>query len=272
MRWNEMTAREIVEATDKCGGVCILPMGCIERHGSHLPVGIDYMMAWHFADLAAQQEPVMVFPPWYLGSLSDCSFAPGTIVFPLELCAKCLEAVCSEIARNGYKKILLLNSHGGNGPLIEYFLQSFCEKDRDYMVYHPAYSYQIGKRGVAARKKLAEKTGIPGGHAGEYETAVALHLFPQCVRMDMMLPREISLSDKRAEEMSKAGLKVPTWWFAAHPHHYSGDGSGVTAEDGKEICAEVAQDIVEYIRAIKADNTTLEIYREFREKTKHPEL
>ena len=77
MRWNEMTAREIVEAKEKCGGVCILPMGCIERHGSHLPTGIDYMMAWHFSDLAAQLEPVMVFPPWYFGGLSSCSFAPG---------------------------------------------------------------------------------------------------------------------------------------------------------------------------------------------------
>ena len=272
MRWNEMTAREIVEAKEKCGGVCILPMGCVERHGSHLPTGIDYMMAWHFSDLAAQLEPVMVFPPWYLGSLSDCAFAPGTIVFPLDLCVQALEAVCSEIARNGYKKILLLNSHGGNGPLIDFFMQRFCEKDRDYMVYHSQYSYVIGKRGSAARKKLIEETGLPGGHAGGCETAVALHLFPQCVKLEMMLPHEYSLPDPRSNEMSKAGLKVPTQWFAAHPHHHGGDGSNVSAEQGKSICEEVAQDIAEYVRAVKADNTTLEIYREFREKTGNPKL
>lgn len=267
-----MTAREIVEAKEKCGGVCIIPMGCVERHGSHLPVGIDYMMAWHFADLAARKETAMVFPGWYLGSLSDCSFAPGTIVFPLELCVKCLESLCNEISRNGYKKILLLNSHGGNGPLIEYFLQRFCEEDHDYMVYHSQYGYQIGKRGVAARKRLAEETGAQNGHAGGYETAVALHLFPNCVRMDMKLPREVSLADKRADEMLKANLKVPAWWFAAHPHHYSADGEGATAEYGKQICDDVAEDIADYIRSIKADQTSQQIFNEFRAKTKHPEL
>ena len=272
MRWNEMTAQEIVEAREKCGGVCILPMGCIERHGSHLPVAIDYMMAWHFADLAANLEPAMVFPPWYLGSLSDCSFAPGTIVFPLELCLKCLESLCSEIARNGYKKILLLNTHGGNGPLIDFFLQTFCEKDRDYMVYYPNHGFRIGKRGVAARERLAAETGIPGGHAAGYETAVALHLFPQCVRMDMMLPAEAGITQERSKPMTDAGLTVPPWWFSAYPHHCSSTGEGVTAEQGKAICDDVAQDIVEYIRAIKNDDTTLGIFREFRKKSGNPEL
>ena len=272
MRWNEMTAREIVEAREACGGVCILPMGCIERHGSHLPVAIDYMMAWNFADLAAKLEPVMVFPPWYLGSLSDCTFAPGTIAFPLELCLKCLDAVCSEIARNGYRKILLLNTHGGNGPLIDYFLQTFCEKDRDYMVYYPSYGILIGKRGAAARERLCAEMGKPGGHAGLYETAIALHLFPQCVRMDMMLPAEDSAAEKRSKEMNEAGLRVPPWWFSAYPHHCSGDGAGVTAEQGKAICDDVAQDIAEYVRAIKADVTTQGIFRELRERTRKPEL
>lgn len=272
MRWNEMTAQEIVEAREKCGGVCIIPMGCIERHGNHLPTGIDYMKVWHFADLAAQVEPVMVFPGWYLGSLSDCTFAPGSIAFPLELCINCLESLCSEIARNGYKKILLLNSHGGNAQMIDYFLQTFCEKDRDYMVYSPYHSFHVGKRTVEACRKVAGETGATNGHAGAYETAVALHLFPHCVKLEKMLPREQSVSDQRSQEMLNAGLKVPAWWFSAHPHHYGGFGGGVTAENGKEICDAIVQDIVDYIRAIKADNTTLEIYREFREKTRKPEL
>ncbi len=271
MRWNEMTAREIVEARETCGGVCILPMGCLERHGSHLPVGIDYMKAWHFADLAAQLEPVMVFPGYYIGSLSNCTFAPGTIAFPLDLCVACLETVCSEIARNGYKKILLLNSHGGNVALINYFMQKFCEKDRDYMVYYPECFY-IGQRGTAALKKLAEETNSTNGHGGGYETAVSQYLFPHCVKMDMILPREDSISEPRSEEMTKAGLKVPAWWFARHPHHYSGYGKDATADHGKEICEAFAADIADYVRAIKADDTSLKIYQEFRAKTAQPEL
>lgn len=271
MRWNEMTAQEIVESVDACGGVCILPMGCIERHGSHLPVGIDYMKAWHFADLAAQIEPVMVFPGWYFGGLSDCSFAPGTIVFPMDLCVDALEHVCSEIARNGYKKILLLNSHGGNTAMINYFMQRFCEKDRDYMVYSHASSY-VGPNAQAAMKKLAEETGSTNGHGGGYETAVSLYLFPHCVKMDTQLPREVSISEERSKPLTEIGLKVPTWWFAAHPHHYSGFGENATAEYGKAISDGMAQDIVNFVRAMKADDTSLKIFQEMRSKTRNPEL
>ena len=271
MRWNEMTAQEIIEAREICGGVCIIPMGCIERHGSHLPVGIDYMKAWHFADLAAQLEPVMVFPGWYLGSLSTCTFAPGSIALPLDLCVEALEHLCSEIARNGYKKILLLNSHGGNVPLITFFMQRFCEKDRDYMVYYPENFY-IGQNGLEAMKKLSEETGSHNGHGGGYETAVSLHLFPHCVKMETILPREVSVSEERSKTMQEAGLKVPIGWFSAHPHHYAGYGKEATAEHGKAICEGFAKDIAGYVRAIKADDTTLEIYREFRAKTRNPEL
>jgi len=110
MRWNELTAKEIMLAPEKCGSVCLLSMGCIERHGDHLPLGIDMMKGWCFADMAAQLEEAMVFPAYYMGALSDCYFAPGTIVFPLELCLKTLETVCDEIARNGFKKIIILST------------------------------------------------------------------------------------------------------------------------------------------------------------------
>lgn len=156
--------------------------------------------------------------------------------------------------------------------MIDYFLQSFCEKDRDYMVYSPIPSFSIGQRTVDAKNKVAEETGTTNGHAGAYETAVSLYLFPHCVKPEMMLPRECSVPNKRFEEMRKAGLKVPTWWFAAHPNHYGGFGGNVTAEHGKEICDAIVQDIVDYVRAIKADNTTMEIYSEFRKKSRHPEL
>lgn len=270
MRWNELTAKEIMEASAKCGGVCILPMGCIERHGSHLPLGIDFMKAWHFADLAAQKEEAMVFPAYYIGALSDCYFAPGTIVFPLNLALECLEAVCSEIARNGFKKIMLLNAHGGNPRLIEFFMMRFCEKDHDYMVYEVPPHF--GPRTIEAKKKLEEETNSVNGHAGGYETAVALHLFPQCVKMEDILPREDSEINPRAKPLMEAELMTPHWWYSRHPHHYGGYGKDATAEYGKDACEAIAEDIAEKLRVIKADNTSLDIFREYRAKARKPQL
>jgi creatinine amidohydrolase len=54
MRWNEMTAPEFSAAVEKSGGVCLLPLGVMEKHGDHLPLGVDYMKAGAYADLAAE--------------------------------------------------------------------------------------------------------------------------------------------------------------------------------------------------------------------------
>jgi creatinine amidohydrolase len=270
MIWNELTAKEIMDAPEKCGGVCLLPMGCIERHGNHLPLGIDYMKGFFFAKMAAELEEAMVFPPYYVGALSDCYFAPGTIVYPLDLALEFLTATCNEIARNGFKKIILVNAHGGNPRLIDYFMMRFCEKDHDYMVY--SIPPHFGPRMVAARKKLAEETNSTNGHAGGYETAVSLYLFPEYVKMDDILPREVAATEDRAKPLMKAEIGTPHWWFSRHPHHYGGYGKDATAEYGKLICDATAEDIAEKIRVVKADQTSLEIFKEMRKKGQNLEL
>lgn len=271
MRWNEMTAPKIIESVKICSGVCILPMGCIERHGSHLPLGTDYMIASNLANLAADIEPAMVFPDWYFGSLSECPFAPGSIVFPLDLCIEALDHVCSEIARNGFKKILLLNTHGGNMAMISLFMQRFCEKDHDYIVYSHI-TPDLGVNTQDAMKKLAEETDSNNGHSGGSETALSQYFFPDCVDLDAHLPRELSISEERSKALTQAGLKVPAWWFAAHPHHYAGYGKDTTAEHGKVLCDAMVKDIVGYIRTIKADDSSLKVFQELRCKSRHPEL
>src|SRR5437879_4030172 len=132
MQWEDLTAPEFSKAVKTSKGLCLLPIGVMEKHGNHLPLGTDLFTGRTIALEAARQEPVVVFPPYYFGQIHEARHVPGTVALPGPLLLEMLEQVCAEIARNGFKKILIFNSHGGNASLLPFFAQLSLEKDRGY--------------------------------------------------------------------------------------------------------------------------------------------
>jgi creatinine amidohydrolase len=112
-----------------------------------------------------------------------------------------------------------------------------------------------------------KKSSGPDMHAGESETAKMLIARPDLVHMDR------ATQESGADQ---ARLKLPAdvytaiWWYARFPDHYSGDGSAATKERGEFEMKDWANAIVETIRAVKADQTSLRLQNEFFEKAKHP--
>ncbi len=261
MRWNEMTSQEFKEAVTRSGGVCLLPLGVMEKHGAHLPVGIDYMNAWHSADLAARHEPAIVFPPCYIGSISEAKHCPGTFSLSTKLLYEFLDEACAEIARNGLKKIILVNAHGGNQSWLAQFLRMQNEKERDYMIYL-LYLWSL-KKTEKARSDVVLRSGDFGGHGGAGETATALYLFPELVKMDKILPPEEGKSLKRLKHLDECFVRTPVNYYANHPGAIGGYGGGATGADGEEICKAVTEDLCDIIRRVKADNASMELYRNF---------
>ena len=78
MRWEHLTSPEFAEAVRETQ-TCILPMGVIEKHSEHLPLGTDYLVVHHIACLAAEREPAVVFPWWYFGQVYNLRCFPGTV-------------------------------------------------------------------------------------------------------------------------------------------------------------------------------------------------
>ena len=114
MNWEKLTSPDFEIAVKTCGRVCLLPLGVIEKHGDHLPLGQDAMVIHRLCTEAAEIEPAMVFPFFYLGRINEARHQPGTISLKYELILPVLESMCDEIARNGFDRILLANGHGGN--------------------------------------------------------------------------------------------------------------------------------------------------------------
>ena len=121
-RWEELTAADFGLGVQRSKGTCLLPFGILEKHGPHLPLGTDLLNVRYASLQAVAQEYAVVFPEYYFGQIFEAKHEPGTVAYSIELQLKLLQETTDEMARNGCKKILIVNGHGGN----EYLLPLFC--------------------------------------------------------------------------------------------------------------------------------------------------
>jgi creatinine amidohydrolase len=135
VRWEELTAAEFRDAIQLSKGTCLLPFGILEKHGPHLPLGTDLLNVRHASLQAAQQEYALVFPQYYFGQIFEAKHEPGTVAYSMELQLKLLQETADEMARNGCKKIVIVNGHGGNAHLLPFFAQAQLDRPHNYVVY-----------------------------------------------------------------------------------------------------------------------------------------
>jgi creatinine amidohydrolase len=259
VHWEELTASDFRSGIRQSQGACLLPFGILEKHGPHLPLGTDLLNVRYASLHAAEQEYAIVFPEYYFGQIFEARHEPGTVAYSSHMQLDLLQETTDEMARNGCKKIIIVNGHGGNESLLPFFAQSQLEKPHDYVVYVLAL-VETPPGGPA------KKTSIDM-HAGETETSTSLVSHPDLVHLDR------ANNESGADQ---ARLKLPDtlytgiWWYARFPNHYSGDGSAATRELGEFKMKAWTDAIVAAIRAVKADQTSLQLQNEFFEKAKHP--
>src|SRR5690348_11364187 len=124
VKWEELTAGDFVRAVQKAQGTCLLPFGILEKHGPHLPLGTDLLNVRYAALHGAEQEFAVVFPEYYFGQIFEAKHEPGTVAYSVELQLKLLQETTDEMGRNGCKKVVIVNGHGGNEHLLPYFAQA----------------------------------------------------------------------------------------------------------------------------------------------------
>jgi creatinine amidohydrolase len=256
-RWDELTASDWPAALERSRGVAILPIGVLEKHGPHDPIGSDLIHVREWAARATRQEYAVVFPDYFYGQIYEARHQPGTFALPSRLIWELLDATCEEIARNGFKKIVIINGHGGNPNFLRFFVQSQLERRRDYIVYFhdPAPDSALNARVAALRKS------DPAGdsHAGERETSTLLYLRPDLVQMERAT-RESGANERR---LTLPELYTGIWWYAAYPNHYAGEGAAATRELGQLLTEHRIASIVRAIRTVKADQRGPALQQEF---------
>ena len=259
-KWEELTAEDFRAAIQQSKGTCLLPFGILEKHGPHLPLGTDLLNVRYAALHAAEQEFAVVFPEYYFGQIFEAKHEPGTVAYSMELQLKLLEETADEMARNGCKKIIIVNGHGGNEHLLPFFAQAQMASPKDYVVY--VLDGERSRSGGPAKKS----TGVDY-HAGENESSNTLYTHPDLTHIDRA--KRESGADQKRQNLPEF-LYTGIWWYARFPNHYSGDGSVATKELGEWNVQGWISTVVEAIRAVKADDASLKSQNEFYEKSKHP--
>ena len=260
VRWEELTADDFRSAIRQSQGTCLLPFGILEKHGPHLPLGTDLLDVRYASLHAAEQEYAVVFPEYYFGQIFEARHEPGTVAYSRQLQLQLLQETTDEMARNGCKKVIIVNGHGGNEYLLPFFAQSQLEKQHDYVVY-------VLVRVESPPGGPKAKSSGPDMHAGEAETSAMLIAHPELVHQDRA--KSESGADLGRQELPE-NVYTGIWWYARFPNHYSGDGALATREFGQFRTDAWIAGIVNATRAVKADQESLKLQNEFFEKAAHP--
>ena len=263
VHYEELTAPQFIQAVEKSGGTCIIPLGIIEKHGPHLPLGTDLIAARETVRRAAEREYAIVFPPYYFGQIFEARHQPGTLAYGERLIFDVLSETCAELGRNGIKRIILYNGHGGNTSFLTYFCQAQLAAAKDYVVY--LFAPPEGAEDDPAVRKLI-KTGLDY-HAGERETSEMLEVAPGLVHLDQAAAESgADLARLAALTRAYAGI----WWYARFPNHYAGEGSAASAALGKLLVARTVDELAAMIKEVKADTAALELQKRFFESAEKP--
>ena len=256
-RWDELTASDWPKALERSSQTCILPIGILEKHGPHAPIGSDLIKVREWAARATKKEYAVVFPDYFYGQIYEAKHQPGTFALPSPLIMELLNATCEEIARNGFNKIIIINGHGGNPNFLNFFIQTQLEKRRDYAVYFFEPSADSTYRDKI--KKLHKSDPSGDMHAGENETSQLLYLRPELVKMDSAKNE----SGENQKRLNIPNLYTAIWWYADFPNHYAGEGAKATRELGKLITENTINSLINSLKVVKADTKTLQLQNEY---------
>ena len=243
MKWEE-----VEKALERSENVAIIPVGSIEQHGKHLPLGSDSFAAIGLADDVAKRTGAVVAPPIWFGWSPHHMWLPGTITLRPETLIEVVVDVCKSLVHHGFRKIVIINGHRmANLPP----LQLACarvEEETDSIVklVDP----------LPMSEGIREELNVPPlGHADEMETSHMLFLHPELCEMDKVV--------KYVPPPSKY---VGDTWFPHRPPtgealedlKRKSAGSGLwpeyaTKEKGEMIHKAIVNNIVELIETLRKE-------------------
>ena len=269
MKWEDLSVIEFQESIAKTKGVAIIPIGCLEKHGYHMPLGTDMFIAKTIAEKAAEIEPALVVPTAPYGIISEAQHRYGCLSITSKLQYELLEELCDELARNGYNKIVILNGHGGAINFMNYFAQSRLEKYHPYIV----YVYRAHTRSPQQHEEFLKQYGpLNGcGHADMMETSEIMYTNPETVDLSKVVVEETS-PKLRNEFLGENRIFTAINWYGNYPHHIAGDPSNATKEKGKVLIDLYVNNFSQALKLIKEDDVSLKLQEEFYAKRLKPEI
>ncbi|MUG96384.1 creatininase family protein [Scytonema sp. UIC 10036] len=247
-----LTWTDVQAMPNKENVVLIQPVGAVEQHGPHLPLIVDAAIGAAVLGKALEKLdtniPAYALPNLYYGKSNEHWHFPGTITLSAETLLKTLTEVGESVYRAGFRKLVLMNSHGGQPQVMDIVARDLHVKYSDFFVF-PLFTWRVPHITGELLTPKEKKLGI---HAGDAETSIMLAILPEQVKMDAAVveypPQQpenslLSIEGKLSfawttQDLSKSGV--------------IGDPTVATKDKGDRILESVSDGWVQVIQDIFA--------------------
>ncbi|WP_210254156.1 creatininase family protein [Rhizobium laguerreae] len=250
--WNELNTYDFAGLSPETT-IAILPIASTEQHGPHLPVATDVAIATGMLAELKRQQPedldILVLPTQEIGKANEHIYGPGTLSLSAELLIPVWTAIGAKVAEAGLRKMVIVNSHGGNVDIMSIVARELRVRHQMAVV-----STQWGRFGHP-EGMVSDHESKYGIHGGDVETSLMLNFRPELVRMDKA--QNFASKAEGMREQSKFLQPLPPHslaWIAhdLNPFGVVGDASIATAEKGEAICRHQVKGFVELLQDLKA--------------------
>lgn len=234
LHWFDLTSRDFAKL-DPEKTVVVLPIAATEQHGPHLSVGTDSIIAQGMCDAVMRKLPAhldaLFLPVQTIGKSNEHLRASGTITLTAQTLISAWTEIGESVARAGLKKLVIVNSHGGNVEvqgIVARELRVRCQM----LVAQTAWR----RLGVPAGlfSDIENNYGI---HGGDFETSVMLHFAPDRVKMAEardFVPNSIRYA-REFKQLRVTGFTSIAWIAEDnHPEGVAGEAHLATAEKGRQ--------------------------------------
>jgi creatinine amidohydrolase len=254
VRYDELTWCEMRQAVTQ-QPVVLLPFGAVEDHGPHLPLNTDNVIVEAICLESARraQGEMLVMPSVAYGLDEHHMDFPGTISVDMQTLLAYLADVAISVAHHGFTHVLIVNGHGSNTAIADLAARK--------VVLETGIVCGALCPNAAVDPTLAEPTlsqmrrSGPGGvaHAGEYETAMMLHLRPDLVQMDKAIREigQLKLEYFNWDHFEPSVLSWQDWWSRMSESGICGDPTVASAGFGHALFETTVENFVRFVREFR---------------------
>lgn len=249
--WGDFTATEY-KSIDPEATIAVLPVAAVEQHGPHLPVSTDTTIMQGMLETAIERLPdgldMRLLPIQSAGKSNEHLYAPGTLTLPATTLIEAWTELGASVARAGVKKIVVVNSHGGNEEIMGIVTREL--RVRFGMLAVKTSWMRFGKP-QGLYNEIEDRYGI---HGGDVETSLMLHFRPDLVNMKKAkdFVSRVAAAESSFELLRPTGTHAFAWIASdLNPAGVVGEASLATAEKGKATAEHQAKGFVQLLEDVR---------------------
>lgn len=248
--WTDFSAREF-QGLDPMKTIAVFPTAAVEQHGPHLPVGTDTIINQGHLDLLVERLPadmdVRILPIQAIGKSNEHIWQVGTLSGTATTVIEHWTRIGLDVARTGIRKLVFVNSHGGNVSILDIVA-------RELRVQAAMLAVKVGWSQFWPKDIYSDIENRHGIHGGDAETSLVLHFRPELVDMSQAEDfKSVAERDEQAYRYLRPTGPLSYAWIASdiNPVGVAGEAHLATAEKGRETAAAAVEAFIALLREVE---------------------